>query len=368
VCGFLAVNVILEITLAFIVGALVGGFSIFKLLPGFLNSIFRETARSELSEIQQEVTDQQKEDEDDIKKRLQTLDDTINSAKQTWTTSATGLATEVRDLTKSHAKWTEALSNPGEQGALAEESLKVMLQTAGFVEGVNFAEQQTATTEEGKYRPDVYVYTIDEGVIIIDSKAPVKLYKEAIETEDKAQKKKKLKQHANNVLEHAKSLGRKDYSQAVKKTTPDFVIMYMPNVSIYMSAVEQIPDIVEQAAKHRVMICPPSLVYAALKTIMLTWNQQKVYENAENIKIQATELHTRLRIFYEFFFGIGDKLKSAVDSYNKGLNSWEKRLMPKIRQIEDMGIADSTRKIESATSVEVRPNLLRNEDNTNDDG
>ena len=121
-----------------------------------------------------------------------------------------------------------------------------MLQTAGFVEGVNFAEQQTATTEEGKYRPDVYVYTIDEGVIIIDSKAPVKLYKEAIETEDKAQKKKKLKQHANNVLDHAKSLGKKDYSQAVKKTTPDFVIMYMPNVSIYMSAVEQIPDIVEQ--------------------------------------------------------------------------------------------------------------------------
>ena len=147
-CGFVAVNVILETILAFIVGALVGGLSIFKLLPGFLNSIFRETARSELSEIQQEVTDQQKEDEDDIKKRLQTLDDTINSAKQTWTTSATGLATEVRDLTKSHAKWTEALSNPGEQGALAEESLKVMLQTAGFVEGVNFAEPQTATTEK----------------------------------------------------------------------------------------------------------------------------------------------------------------------------------------------------------------------------
>jgi len=42
--------------------------------------------------------------------------------------------------------------------------------------------------------------------------------------------------------------------------------------------------------------------------------------------------------------------------------------MPKIRQIEDMGIADSTRKIESATSVEVSPNLLRNEENTNDDG
>ena len=368
--GFVAVNMILEITLAFVVGALIGGFSIFKFLPGFLNSIFRETARNELSEIQQEVTDQQKEDEDDIKTSLKTLDDTINSAKQAWTIRADGLATEVRDLTKSHAKWTEALSNPGEQGALAEESLKVMLQTAGFVEGVNFDEQQTTTTEEGSSRPDVYVYTIDKGVIIIDSKAPVKLYKEAIETEDKAQKKRKLKQHANNVLDHAKSLGKKDYSKIINRRTPDFVIMYMPNVSIYMAAVEQIPDIVEQAAKHRVMICPPSLVYAALKTIMLTWNQQKVYENAEDIKKQAIELHNRLGKFSGFFNGIGDKLGSAMKSYNEGVASWNTRLIPKIRQIEDMGIADPTREIKLVTEVEVEvsPNLLRNEENTNDDG
>ena len=44
----------LEIILAFIVGALIGGFATFKLLPGFLKSIFRDTARDELTEIQQE--------------------------------------------------------------------------------------------------------------------------------------------------------------------------------------------------------------------------------------------------------------------------------------------------------------------------
>ena len=49
----------LEIILAFIVGALIGGFATFKLLPGFLKSIFRDTARDELSEIQQEITDDQ---------------------------------------------------------------------------------------------------------------------------------------------------------------------------------------------------------------------------------------------------------------------------------------------------------------------
>ena len=118
-----------------------------------------------------------------------------------------------------------------------------MLETAGFVKGVNFSEQQSEKTDQGDYRPDVYVNTPDQGTIIIDSKAPMKLYKEAIEIEDENLKKSKLKDHAKNVLDHAKKLGKKDYSGAIGKKTPDFVIMYMPNVSIYMSAIEQIPDL-----------------------------------------------------------------------------------------------------------------------------
>ena len=338
----------LELILAFIVGAIVGGGITFKLLPGFLKSIFRETARDELSEIQNQISDDNKQNEDDLSKRLEALNTAIIKASSTWDANTKNLAQEVGDLTKSHTQWAEALSNPGQQGALAEESLKVMLETAGFVKGVNFSEQQSEKTDQGDYRPDVYVNTPDQGTIIIDSKAPMKLYKEAIEIEDENLKKSKLKDHAKNVLDHAKKLGKKDYSGAIGKKTPDFVIMYMPNVSIYMSAIEQIPDLVEQAAKHRVMICPPSLVYAALKTIMLTWQQQEVYENAENIKQQASEVHARLKKFNDDFFSkIGTDLGRAIKSYNDGVRSWDSRLMPSVRKIEEMGIADSTRKIEA---------------------
>ena len=338
----------LELILAFIVGAIIGGGITFKLLPGFLKSIFRETARDELSEIQNQISDDNKQNEDDLSKRLEALNTAIIKASSTWDANTKNLAQEVGDLTKSHTQWAEALSNPGQQGALAEESLKVMLETAGFVKGVNFSEQQSEKTDQGDYRPDVYVNTPDQGTIIIDSKAPMKLYKEAIEIEDENLKKSKLKDHAKNVLDHAKKLGKKDYSGAIGKKTPDFVIMYMPNVSIYMSAIEQIPDLVEQAAKHRVMICPPSLVYAALKTIMLTWQQQEVYENAENIKQQASEGHARLKKFNDDFFSkIGTDLGRAIKSYNDGVRSWESRLMPSVRKIEEMGIADSTRKIEA---------------------
>ena len=146
----------LELILAFIIGAIIGGGVTFKLLPGFLKSIFRETARDELSEIQDEIEGEQKQNEDDISKKLEALNTAIIKATSTWDANTKSLSQEVGDLTKSHTQWAEALSNPGEQGALAEESLKVMLETAGFVKGVNFSEQQSEKTDQGDFRPDVY--------------------------------------------------------------------------------------------------------------------------------------------------------------------------------------------------------------------
>ena len=42
-------------------------------------------------------------------------------------------------------------------------------------------------------------------------------------------------------------------------------------------------DIVEEASKHKVVICPPVLVYATLKTIMLAMHQRDIEENAKEI-------------------------------------------------------------------------------------
>ena len=80
----------------------------------------------------------------------------------------------------------------------------------------------------------------------------------------------------------------------------------------------------------------------------VTLTEEEVYENAENIQKQASELHARLKKFNDdFFTKIGTDLGRAIKSYNDGVRSWESRLMPSVRKIEEMGIADSTRKIEA---------------------
>ena len=343
----------MEIILAFVVGGIVGGFLVTKFLPGYLKSTFSETASDALAKVTQEAHGGQDQYEKEITEALDKLRTALTKASATWNTNVGSLTQQVGDLTKSHTQWAEALSNPGEQGALAEESLKVMLETAGFTKDINFKLQKTETTDEGKkVRPDVYVYTPDEGVIIIDSKAPMKLFREAIEMDNEEQKQKKFKKHAKKVLDHAKKLGKKDYTQVVGNKTPDFVIMYMPNVAVYMSAVDQIPDLVEQAAKNRVMICPPALVYAALKTIMLNWQQKKMYENAALIENQAKVIHHRLHTFIDHFKKSAKNLRDANKNYNKSISSWNHNLMPAFRTLEDMGVADKTRELEHLDQIE----------------
>ena len=45
----------------------------------------------------------------------------------------------------------------------------------------------------------------------------------------------------------------------------------------------------------------------------------------------------------------------AVKAFNDGANSWERRLTPAVRKIEEMGIADKSREIKNTASIEDSP-------------
>jgi DNA recombination protein RmuC len=335
-----------------IISLVIGIFLTAMLLPNFLKSAFRDTAREELDDIAREVKDEQEKNEDDITKSIRELDRSLTDAKAVWSTSTKNISEGFNELNRSFIAWEESLSNPGEQGALAEEALQVMLETAGLVKGVNFETQITEKKDGTTLRPDFYVYTPDGGVIVIDSKAPMRHYKEAIKADSEIEKKEKLKQHANNMLAYANQLGKKDYTKATGKATPDVVIMYVPNIAIYLAACNDKPDLIQQAWNHKVTICPPEAVYPVLKNVMLSWQQKKLYENAELIQKQTMLIHDRLKIFQSHFSGVGKALSSAKKAFNKGASSWDSRLIPAFRKIEEMGIADKSRELDEVPMIE----------------
>ena len=327
-----------------------------KFLPNFLKSTFRDTAREELDDITQNIKNEQEKDIKSITDSITSLDQAVNAAKTIWESNTGDIRKEFKELNRSFIKWEEALSNPGEQGALAEEGLEIMLEAAGLIKGVSFDKQVTEYNDEGqRLQPDFYVYTPEEGVIIIDSKAPMRHYKNATMAENENEREESLKLHASSFLTYAGDLADRDYTQATARNTPDMVIMYVPNLAIYLAAIEARPNLIQEAWSHKVQICPPEAMFPVLKSIMLSWQQKKLYDNATQIQEQTKVIHERIKVFHGHVSKIGAGLKSAVKAFNKSASSWDTRLMPAFKTIEEMGIADKKRELKELDMIQEAP-------------
>ena len=339
---------------SFFAGVLFGGLIFFlfnkSLIKNTFENQFNETSKKVIEEIKNR---EGREDasinqsiniiKQDLQKEVKDLSKEISSAKTSWNENTTELREGLSSLSSSHSKWVAALSNSSVRGSFAEQSLKRMLDELSFVKGVSYFEQESREGDESGLRPDIIIKTAEGGSIVIDSKAPLKAYIEAIEEQDLQKKKASLKKHAKDLFNHVKDLSTKDYS-AYETGSPDFVIMWLDNVSAFTAAVEEMPDIVEKSAKLKVMLCPPSLVYACLKTVELSFTQQKMAGNANRIIELGSELHRRASKFAEEFKKINSGLESAKKALGKSMSSWNSRLMPTLRKFEEL--SDSSNKIE----------------------
>ena len=60
----------------------------------------------------------------------------------------------------------------------------------------------------------------------------------------------------------------------------------------------------------------------------------------------------RIKKFQEHFMKVGKQLKTAAKSYNQAVSSWDARLMPSLRKLESMGIADGSRAVDEMSEVD----------------
>ena len=339
---------------SFFAGILFGGLIFFSFNKSLIKNTFENQFNETSKKVIEEIKDREgREDasitqsinviKQDLQKEVKDLSKEISSAKTSWNENTTELKEGLSSLSSSHSKWVAALSNSSVRGSFAEQSLKRMLDELSFVKDVSYFEQESREGDESGLRPDIIIKTAEGGSIVIDSKAPLKAYIEAIEEQDLQKKKVYLKKHAKDLFNHVKDLSTKDYS-AYEMGSPDFVIMWLDNVSAFTAAVEEMPDIVEKSAELKVMLCPPSLVFACLKTIELSFTQQKMAGNANKIIELGSELHRRAIKFTDEFKKINSGIESAKKALGKSMSSWNSRLMPTLRKFEDM--SDSSKKIE----------------------
>ena len=255
----------------------------------------------------------------------------------------------------------KALRAPQTRGRWGELQLKRVVEMAGMLDHCDFYEQANVTTEDGRLRPDMIVRLPGGKNIVVDAKAPLAAYLEALETNDEEEKKRKLLDHARQVRDHLKKLGQKSYWEQFQPS-PDFVVLFLPGETFYSAALEADPALIEAGVDAKVILATPTTLIALLRAVAYGWTQQALTENAERISALGRELYERIAVLGDHWVGVGKNLQDAVSAYNKSVASMEQRVLVTARKFRDLKVAPEGKEIRDLAPIEMLPRGLQAEE------
>src|SRR5450631_1903862 len=132
--------------------------------------------------------------------------------------------------------------------------------------------------------------------------------------------------------------------------------MFVPSDGIYHAALSEDPALIEYGVDQQVLLATPTTLIGLLRAVHYGWKQELIAASAREIAETARELHKRIARFVDPLARLGRQLGSSVTAYNEAVGSFEARVIPQLRRIEEAG-ATSGRPIELA-GVEESPRTV----------
>jgi len=248
-----------------------------------------------------------------------------------------------------------ALRRPTTRGSWGEIQLRNVIEMAGMVAHCDFTEQTTIDGDGGRLRPDVLVRLPGGKLIVVDSKVPLDAYLQATEAATDEERGVHLARHARQTRDHITKLASKGY-QSQLESSPELVVMFVPSDGIYHAALSEDPSLLEYGVDQQVLLATPTTLIGLLRAVHYGWKQELIAASAREIAETGRELHKRIARFVEPLAKVGRQLGSAVGAYNEAVGSFESRVVPQLRRIEEAG-ASSGRAVEIG-GIEESPRTL----------
>ena len=232
-----------------------------------------------------------------------------------------------------------ALRAPHVRGRWGEIQLRRVIEMAGMIEHCDFVQQPSTTDGDGNVlRPDVIVRLPGEKQVVIDSKVPLVAYLDAVRDDASVDERRaKLADHARHVREHVQRLGQKAYWRQLP-STPEFVIMFLPDETFLRAALEQDASLIELAVSNNVIPASPTNLIGLLRAVHYGWQQETIAESAREVSELGRELYKRLATMGAHVGRLGKSLDGAVKAYNETVGSLERQVLVQARRFETHGI------------------------------
>ena len=245
------------------------------------------------------------------------------------------LAGASAELARETSQLARARRSPVARGRWGEVQLRRVVELAGMVERCDFIEQ---TQLAGRLRPDLIVRLPGGRSIVVDAKAPLSAYLDAVDATDDETRRARLADHARAVRTHMRALAGKEYHRALDDT-PELVVMFLPGEAFFAAALEADPTLIEVGAAEHVILATPTTLIALLRAVAHGWRHEQAAAHAREVAALGRELHERLRTLATHFAGVRTGLEGALEAWSRAAGVLESRVLQPARRLSELGVA-----------------------------
>jgi DNA recombination protein RmuC len=229
----------------------------------------------------------------------------------------------------------EALSSSQARGQWGQRMADDVLRLAGLVEGVNFS-RQTTQPETGQ-RPDYTFFLPNSQTVNMDVKFPLDNYLKYLQSENDVDRESSRKTFLRDVRNTVKSLNSRDYV-AADGSTVDYVLLFIPNESVYSFVHKEDPSLMDDALSTKVILCSPMTLFAVLAVVRQSIENFALQQTSNEMLSLFGTFRKQWDKFNEALAKLGNKISSLQSDYGTLTTTRKNQLEKPLLKIEDLRV------------------------------
>lgn len=319
----------------------------------------QELSSKLLEDHKREMVAAKKENEQLAKKTT----DELTEKFTTLTKSVAAIQDRAQHNSQQMETVMRALTNPSGAGQMAEVGLENSLKDLGLEKDRDFVLQYHVAGEESNLRPDAVLFLPQDLVMVIDCKAS-KFMIELADAEGSDSEDAVMARLLGSAHAHLDALGRKQYADAVARMLTErgrklgrlLNVMYLPSDAMLEKLRKADGGLLAKAEKHGIILAGPASLAGLFSLAKQQIAAAKQDENQQKIIAMVREVMDSFATALSHVDGIGRGVKTSADKLDAFARSINSRLLPKLRNLESLGVAPAKNKAipHAIASYEVR--------------